>query len=60
MDDFHADEHGRPVPRLVAHARPCPECGEPTLATWYAASANDPGDVDPRARCDSPDCDYEY
>jgi hypothetical protein len=43
--------------RLAKHL--CPDCGSP-MRRWYSANPTDPGDVDPRATCTNPDCQWGY
>lgn len=38
---------------------PCPVCGSPTHK-WWAPVLSDPGDVEPRANCTNPTCDWGY
>ena len=38
---------------------PCPQCGGP-VRNWWSANSRDPGDVDPRADCTNPACDWGY
>lgn len=37
----------------------CPTCGSP-VNKWYSPNMSDPGDVDPRADCTNPNCEWGY
>jgi len=43
----------------TAKDQPCPECGYP-VRNWYSGNPSDPGDVNPRASCTNPVCNWGY
>ena len=45
--------------KRTAKDQPCPDCGW-VVINWYSPNNGDPGDVDPRADCTNPDCDWGY
>jgi len=46
-------------PMRTAKDNPCPDCGWP-VTNWWSGNHLSPGDVDPRADCTNPNCDWGY
>lgn len=42
-----------------ARNNPCPQCGC-EVHNYWSSNSRDPGDVDPRADCTNPLCDWGY